>query len=332
MPEEVPDTSQTDSLAHKRGLVLDAVKHNKPLKLPVRDFLSLWRYQKRGSYILRTIEKELRERNLVTTPEVAKADYYGYLSVLDCRDLTLGSDVDSGWAISTVLDPDQQLVFVGPDEPLAAAETLMVMHDYSQIPVLSKSKRELYGAVTWKSLARREFGTAAVAKHAMEIGIARADSNDSLLNHIGAIIEKERLLIRDPTRVYVGILTAADLAQNFQSTSLPFIKLGEIERRLRLIINRLPLPVLQAAELSVDSSREIRDASDLNLGEITRILQQEENWKQLNIPYHRNTILKNLDEVREIRNDVVHFRPNLDVQTSDAIDWCLNWIRSIPTT
>jgi len=328
---ELNDIDET--LASKRDRFLSSIKHQNPRDISVRDFLALWGYKRRGSYITRKIERELRERNLVSLPEIAKADYYGKVKVLDCRDLAPGADLDIGWAISTVLDTERGLTAVGPDDTLGAAETLMVMHDFSQIPVLSKSRRELHGAVTWKSLARFKGGLLqARSTDAMEVDIPTARSSDSLLDHIGTIITKDFLFIKDPTNLYVGILTTTDLAQNFRATSLPFIKIGEIEHRIRLLINRLPLPMLQAAKAEGDSRRHVSDASDLTLGEAIVLLQKRDNWELLEIPYDRVTILNNLDEVRDIRNDVVHFRPNLDEQTIDVIDWCLNWLRTLGST
>jgi hypothetical protein len=154
-----------------------------------------------------------------------------------------------------------------------------------------------------------------------------AQSDENLLDHIENIIRNEYLYIKDPSNMFVGILTATDLAQSFHSTSGPFIKIGEIEARLRVIVNDLPLPVIQQARQSADSSRQVNSASDLTFGEYVRIMQNPEHWDQLHLPFDRATVVRNLEEVNQLRNDVMHFRPNLDGQTTGAIDRCLNWLR-----
>ncbi|WKG04636.1 CBS domain-containing protein [Mycolicibacterium sp. HK-90] len=317
-----------DQLPSGAGAFLKTVKHKKPQTIAVREFLGFWGYKRRGASIVRVIERALAQRGLTSSPEIVKADYYGDVTILDRRDLAEDADLEIGWPISSVLDVEKELIAVGPDESLIAVETLMVMHDFSQIPVLSKTGRDLYGSVTWKSIARwsgeRSEGT---ARQAMDANSHSAQSSENLLDHIENIIKYEYLYIRDPSNMYVGILTATDLAQSFHSTSGPFIKIGEIESRLRVIVNELPLPVIQQAKQPTDQSRQINDASDLTFGEYVRIIQNPEHWDQLRLPFDRATVVKNLEEVNQIRNDVMHFRPNLDGQTTSAIDRCLNWLR-----
>lgn len=206
----------------------------------------------------------------------------------------------------------------------------MLTRDYSQIPILGRGGRELHGSVTWKSLARCQGPRAeATARQAMDTRQRTAQSNDPLLEHIGSIVVNDFLYIQDPTGMYVGILTATDLAESFLATSGPFIKLGEIEHRLRLLINQLPLDIIQGAQ-APGSDREVLSASDLNFGGYVRIIENRDNWKQLGLLLDRATIVNNLREVNEVRNDVMHFRPRpLDSQMTVAIDRCLNWIRTV---
>ena len=84
-----------------------------------------------------------------------------------------------------------------------------------------------------------------------------ARSSDSLLLHINRIIENDYLYIQDPTGLYVGVLTATDLAEGFHAVAGPFIKIGEIENRLRVLVNHLPLPVIQQAGESAKATRSI---------------------------------------------------------------------------
>jgi CBS domain-containing protein len=325
--------SDNDEQALPMGRSADAflktVKHKQPREVAVREFLSYWGYKRRGSWILRVIEKALADRGLTSSPEIAKADYYGKITILDQRDLAEDADLEVGWPISSVLDIERGLVSVGPDDPLSVVETLMIMHDFSQIPVLSKSRKDLHGSVSWQSIARWIGDrSTATARQAMDENSETARSSDNLLNHISRIIDHEYLYIQDPSNTYVGILTATDLAESFLSTSGPFIKLGEIEHRLRILVNQLPLPVIQQAKQPSDTTRQINNASDLTFGEYVRIIEHRENWNQLGLPFDRVTVVKNLREVNDVRNDVMHFRPNYDAQTIEPIDRCLNWLRT----
>ncbi len=215
---------------------LEKVKHRQPQTVPVREFLGYWGYEKRGAHILRLINRELSGRGLTSSPDIAIADYYGEVQILDQRDLADSPELEIGWPISSVLDVERELVAVGPDEPLPVVETLMILNDYSQIPVMNKTHRDLHGSVTWQSIARWVGDRSqATARQVMERDSQTARSSDSLLIHINRIVEHGYLYIQDPTGLYVGILTATDLAEGFLATAGPFIKLGEVENRLRAL-------------------------------------------------------------------------------------------------
>ncbi|KAA0087067.1 CBS domain-containing protein [Mycolicibacterium sp. P9-64] len=323
--EEPEERAQADAF-------LQSVKHKQPRTVSVKKFLALWGYKKRGAHILRVINGELSRRGLVTSPDIALADYYGEIEVLYQHDLSGRPEVEIGWPVSSVLDPERELVVVGPDESLSRVETLMIINDFSQIPVMNKSRRELHGSVTWQSIARWQGDkSGATARHVMDKDRPTARSSDSLLLHINRIIENEFLYIQDPTGLYVGILTSTDLAEGFLATAGPFIKIGEIENRLRALVDHLPLPAIQQAAEFTGATRAIETAVDLSFGQYVVILGKEENWAQLGIPFDRKTLVENLREVNAARNDVMHFRPTeLDAQAAEAIDKCLNWLRAIP--
>lgn len=310
---------------------LNTVKYKQPQEVSVRDFLGYWGYKRRGSSIVQQIERSLADRGLKSVPEIAKADYYGSIKILDQKDdLSDDADREIGWPISSVLDDEKELIAVGPDDSVRAVETLMIMYDFSQIPVLNKTKRELYGSVTWQSIARWHGDrTKATAREVMDANNQTAPSSDNLLDHIARIIEHQFIYIYERSRVYVGIVTATDLAESFLATSGPFIKIGEIEHRLRTLVNRLPLPVIQQAKQPGDSSRQVNSASDLTFGEYIRVLENPENWDQLGLSFDRRTVLQNLHAVNDTRNDVMHFRPSpFDSEMTEDIDRCLNWLRA----
>jgi hypothetical protein len=49
---------------------------------------------------------------------------------------------------------------------------------------------------------------------------------------------------------------------------------------------------------------------DLTFGEYIRLMEDGENWKAIAINLDREVFLKGLQEVRRIRNDVMHFDPD----------------------
>ena len=87
--------------------------------------------------------------------------------------------------------------------------------------------------------------------------------------------------------------------------------LGEIENHIRRILgNKLTVQELASARDTVDSDREVNRVADLTYGEYIRFLEKPEHWEKLNLPIDRKTFIRQLDRVRNIRNDVMHFDPD----------------------
>ena len=47
----------------------------------------------------------------------------------------------------------------------------------------------------------------------------------------------------------------------------------------------------------------------MTFGEYIFLMQKDENWQKLNCNVDKETFLKELDAVRQIRNDIMHFEP-----------------------
>ena len=50
--------------------------------------------------------------------------------------------------------------------------------------------------------------------------------------------------------------------------------------------------------------------SDLTFGEYRRLLEKPSNWEKLSLAIDRKEFIGRLEEVRRIRNDVMHFDPD----------------------
>jgi hypothetical protein len=90
----------------------------------------------------------------------------------------------------------------------------------------------------------------------------------------------------------------------------PFLILGEIENHIRILIEgKFTKQDLAEARNPTDAGREIESVSDLTFGEYVRLLENPDRWDKLDLALDRVTFVKDLEEVRIIRNDVMHFDP-----------------------
>jgi hypothetical protein len=86
---------------------------------------------------------------------------------------------------------------------------------------------------------------------------------------------------------------------------------GEIENGVRRLLHgKFTLSELSAAKAPGDDGRKIETPADLTFGEYIRLVEGSEGWKKLKIEIDRVTFVAQLNRVRDIRNDVMHFDPD----------------------
>ena len=67
---------------------------------------------------------------------------------------------------------------------------------------------------------------------------------------------------------------------------------------------------LAEAKDPADAGREVTRVSDLNFGAYVRLLENPERWAKLGLSIDRSVFVQQLEKVRAIRNDVMHFDPD----------------------
>jgi CBS domain-containing protein len=217
---------------------------------------------------------------------------------------------DPTYRISKLAAANQVVVAVTPDASLAECITKMLLRDFSQLPVTT-SDREVKGMISWKAIGS-QLAFSKSAQRAREIMIPHHEirASASIFEAIPLIVAHEYVLIRSDDNRISGIITATDLSQQFRLLSEPFLLLGEIENLVRTIIgDKFSPSELANVRDPGDVSRSVESAADLNFGEYIRLLQNPEKWKQFGFSIDRVTFCNDLDAIREIRNNVMHFDP-----------------------
>jgi len=106
-------------------------------------------------------------------------------------------------------------------------------------------------------------------------------------------------------------VTTSDLSLQFQQLGEPFLLLGEIENYVRRMIqDKFTLEELRLAQDPGAEARQVDGASDLTFGEYKRLLENPANWAKLGLTIDRAEFVDRLDQIRTIRNDVMHFDPD----------------------
>lgn len=69
------------------------------------------------------------------------------------------------------------------------------------------------------------------------------------------------------------------------------------------------LPVIQAEDSS-HNGKELKSHDDMTMGHYQRVLENPECWSTLGWALDRTAFIGQLDELRQVRNDVLHFNPD----------------------
>jgi hypothetical protein len=175
-----------------------------------------------------------------------------------------------------------------------------------------EGERTLKGAVTWQSIGTRlSLGRASTTVQDCLEDAAVLESNVSLFSAIPTIVERGFVLVKDGQNMICGIVTTTDLSLQFRQLAEPFLLLGEIERHLRRLSDgKFSAEELAGAKDPNDTSRTIHDLADMTFGEHIRLLENPGRWAALKLHIDRATFVAQLNEVRDIRNDVMHFDPD----------------------
>ena len=314
----------------------------------IKTLLSWFEKKGRGKHVVQTIQGALDKTRLYARPAFTSGsvhDYIEFKAWAETKDSSAGSDgsheaeddtksTDEG---QTGLDGGDQgggprlthsigskycigmleaanrpneVLTITRDKTVEEATTLMMIHRFSQLPV-TQDRRQIDGMISWRSMGRvRARGDACeFVRDCLEpVPIIHQDA--PFFEAVDTITEKEVVLVRGQDRTITGIVTTSDLSREYHQKAAPFLLLGEVEDRIRILIDQNLAAEVKKMKKRGDDTRDIEDASDLTFGEYVRLLESPENWKKLNLEIDRKLLIGLLNDVREVRNDVMHFRPD----------------------
>ncbi|MBU2668394.1 hypothetical protein KOI35_33265 [Actinoplanes bogorensis] len=302
-----------------------------PEEFSVRELLSLWGAKDRGDQISR-IEADLANHGLVTSPSFRKvtldATVRLIVSVADAPETpaepsgagsAAGEEGDAdadpvGLTVGNLASALSGLKFVTPNASFDEALTKMLLNDFSQLAVLN-GPRNLRGAVTWRSIAHARHANAdATLSDAIEPDVVAVRYDKELIDVLPELQRTGFVFVRDQENVVAGIVTTTDVVQAYGEMAMPFFQIGELDRSLRKVIAR-NLGLDQVAALC---GHPVRSFTQLSMGDYQRVLDDPATWSTFGWPLDRPAFIERLNEIRQIRNDVMHFKP--DPPPPDTID------------
>jgi predicted transcriptional regulator len=212
--------------------------------------------------------------------------------------------------ISRISSATAGVISVSPSDPLSTAIYTMLSKSFSQLPVIEG--RHLKGILTWDEIAKRLFmgaGSDGKVSDFLEPAVSVARSDESLFSATELVSKFGYVLVESRNQI-IGIVTAEDLVDHFRQLAEPFLHIGVIEGFMRSLIGKVGLEGLQEWEQN-QAPRSLTPAlAKLSFGDYLSILRSDRCWGLADLKIDQKLFVKDLDFVREIRNDVAHFHPD----------------------
>jgi len=314
----------------------------KPVEVAIRELLAVWGASYRDYDTVGRIERDLTavalrsqppftEGRMSTVvrigtsepaPEEAQQAAPPEPEVDEDRDLVLPY---ASLRVKDIPSAVAGVTSVEPDDTLEHAQFLMISKGFSQLAVMT-APRTLKGAVSWNSIAQAYVTSSRITLvDAIDPLPKIARAGDELFSQISSIYDAGFAFVRDDDECVCGIVTTADLADQFRLRTEPFFQLGEIERRLRRCI----APAFSVDDLQCVASRRspLTSVDQMTFYQYARLLDDETRWRRLKWRISRESFVRDLDAVRRIRNPIMHFRT--DLLTGEQKDRLSSLLRSM---
>jgi len=266
--------------------------------------------QKRTSNNNRIVDTYLSSHQLEVTPDYSNGWIDGKITLRHKKRATskVGKDLIRKLAI---LEAANQIpTTINNDATLEEAKTMMIYYDYSQLPVTNGGKTAI-GFISWKTIgsAIANGNESKLVKDYVNKNLRSLPLDTPLLSAVEVIYKDDFIVVHKPDKTLCGIVTTADLSSQFLLVTEPFLLIEQIEKHIRRILDGKFLVEELEKFIATEDKRGIESIDDLTFGEYLRLMQTEENWAKLELCISRRQFLQNLEKVRIIRNDIMHFNP-----------------------
>lgn len=239
---------------------------------------------------------------------------------------------------STAATPDDP-VTVDLDDSIQKALKLMLEHDFDQLPVVSDDGVE--GTVTYKSVAKyvKWIDDPRVAETTVKIALNTnpefVDRDHDLFELFDTLAKDDYVLIGNRDEL-AGILTRYDVFYFLEHQVEPFLKIGEIENSLRHLFRvscddldqRIEETFADRAQYdeSYDSPKCLEDFS---FDDYRMFMMRNLDQLPPHVSQERDMVESLLDDLRETRNALLHFRAEADEVDRDQLDMAHGYFTGI---
>ena len=237
---------------------------------------------------------------------------------------------EPAFRVSELASANMEVECVSQSATIQEAYAIMLLNKYSQLVVADHEKpkqTDIKGIVSFQSIAKALMnGKPTTVGDCIDKNVPYAQIDHDLKAVVSLLDGNEVVLVIGRNKRLQGIVTAWDLAEEFVELVDPFKRIGEIEERLRTLIEmRLGkdtvVEFLKEQELSGDDA--MKELERLTMGDLERVLGFREHWEVLGLPFERGVFIDALSKARDYRNRLMHFRdPLKEFEMTHLTNFC----------
>lgn len=249
--------------------------------------------------------------------------------------------------VGKLIEHQDELVSVHKDETVRDALVRMMSNDFSQLPVIDE-QGNLSGIISEQSITRAYFYAndsvplSDLPVHHCQASPVTISPDADLFDALGRLRDVAALVVVQNRRP-IGVVTYYDVTHFFRNVSEGLMYVEDIEVTLRQYIESVYTDEskLTAALIRVFGQSKqypgqpYRQYEQLSFYQHMQFITNEANWSHFE-PYlqPRGLFHQYMDQVREIRNQLAHFRDELSPIQIHALLHVRDWLaaRSKPVT
>jgi predicted transcriptional regulator len=243
--------------------------------------------------------------------------------------------------LNSVLPVDQEIVSVLPETPVREALDLLSKHGFSQLPIVVG--HQVLGMFSYRSFSKTVFKLSGKVNNnpfnPQELFVedciekpSYARVTDEFNAWFDAIDKQDAVLVGEPNRLQ-GIVTAMDILRYLYRVASPFVLIAEIELSLRALI-RLAVDQDGLVECAKTSLKHYSDdklptsLEHMTFNDYVQIVGDGRNWEHFEAIFkgNRASTRAKLEQVRDLRNDVFHFRREITMEDYETLSALRDWM------
>lgn len=308
-------------------------KTKQPIKIVPRLVFNALGFSRRTNKAYNILERylEKEELDLVSHPSTVWIDHPVEMSIRKVR-VQRKKTEDPIRKIGSMMASQNEPLCVSPTMTISQAITIMMDREYSQLPVTNNGLKNLQGCLSWQSIVEamaKGVKSNLVADY-MDKQVKIVYPSEPYLSVLDIIKDYGFVLVEDKSHTLRGIITYSDLIEQSREWTEPYLLVEEIEEHIRILLD----DKFTSAELQSvcqNANRTVENIDDLTIGEYEHIIENPEYWNRLNLPHIDRALFKNnLTEVRDIRNDVMHFSPDkIDSEQTEKLKRMVTFLRKL---